>query len=272
MLFNVVSTRPNASSTSRKRLVGFASIVATASVAAALLASPAEASTGGKPAKIRDPKVNVSAAPNYLSFCALDGANSSRCLTRALQAINNAHAAEGLKKMILPNNFRKLTMGQQTFIVTNLERVVRGLRPIVGLTARLNKNAHHAAVTQSDPTLVMALLNLLGIREYASIWAGDFGPLASDFDWMYNDGYDPAGSVNLDCRKPSASGCWGHRHAILGRFSGLPHLFAGVGSVNAGGSIAEVIVGSITRVPALTYTWKEALTHGANGHKVTAAA
>ena len=282
-----VSTSSHSSRAGRTRLFGVASLATAAALAATLSATPAsaqtaafhvvkssasKASSSGKPANLRDPKRNVAAAPNYINFCALDGPNSPECLSRALKAINNAHAAEGLKKMILPNNFEQLTMGEQTFVVTNLERVVRGLRPFVGLTARLNKNAHQAAVEHTDPLLVRALLLLLGVREYASIWAGDFGPLASDFDWMYNDGYDPAGSVNLDCRKPGASGCWGHRHAILGVFRGLPHLLAGVGSVSAGGSIAEVLVGATSHVPALTFTWKQALAHGANGHKVTAGA
>jgi hypothetical protein len=283
---NVSSPCPKSLRTKGIRLVGSAAVAATASLAV-VTATPAtagasqshtiravavKASNHGKPAKLRDPQTNVVAAPDYLNFCAFDGPKSSSCLKRALKAINNAHAAEGIRKMILPNNFNQLTISQQTFVITNLERVTRGLRPVVGMTASLNRNAHRAAATKTDPTLIGALLRLLGVREYASIWAGDFGPLASDFDWMYNDGYDPNGSVNLDCRRPRASGCWGHRHAILNPFRGLPHLIAGVGSTNRGGSIAEVLVGALSRVPALTFTWKQALAHGANGHKVTAAA
>jgi hypothetical protein len=120
--------------------------------------------------------------------------------------------------------------------------------------------------------LIGALLSLLGIREYASIWAGDFGPLASDYDWMYNDGYAGSGSINIDCRTPGESGCWGHRNAILGLFSGLSHLIAGAGSSSAtGSSLAEVLAGTSTRAPSYTYTWTDALAHGANGHKTAVA-
>jgi hypothetical protein len=112
---------------------------------------------------------------------------------------------------------------------------------------------------------------LLGIREYASIWAGDFGPLASDYDWMYNDGYSASGSINLDCQSPGSSGCWGHRHCILEKFSGLPTLIAGVGTTDAAGSsIAEIFVGSTHRSFNYVYTWARALAHGADGHPVAA--
>jgi hypothetical protein len=228
-------------------------------------------STAGKTAKLRDPHANITASPNYLDLCAIRGPRNQSCIKQALKAINHAHALEGIRKMVLPNDFNSLTLSQQTFVITDLERVVRGLRPFLGMTAQLNKNAHHAAVERDDPTLIGAILSLLGIREYASVWAGDFGPLASDYDWMYNDGYAGKDSINLDCRKPGASGCWGHRHAILGLFTGLPHLLAGAGAAGpAGGSLAEVLVGAIGHLPSLTYTWKDALAHGANGHKVAA--
>jgi hypothetical protein len=223
-------------------------------------------------AKLRDPRRNVSAAPSYIDFCAVHGPNSKSCIKRALTAINNARAAEGVRPMVLPKNFVHMTIPRQTFVVSNLERVDRGLRPVAGLTSKLNANARHAAVGRTDPTLIGALLNLLGVREYGSIWAGDFGPLASDFDWMYNDGYSAAGSVNLDCRTPSSRGCWGHRHVILGTYSGMRTLISGVGTTDrAGSSLAQIIVGSVRKSFHLAYTWKQALAHGAAGHRITAA-
>ncbi|HVS68249.1 MAG TPA: hypothetical protein VHE56_06830 [Mycobacteriales bacterium] len=220
---------------------------------------------------LRDPRRNVSASPDYLDFCATKGSNNKTCLSRALSAINNARAAEGIGPMILPTNYVHMSIPRQTFVVTNLERVDRGLRPFKGLTAKLNGNAHHAAATNSDPTLIGAVMALLGIRTYGSIWAGDFGPLASDYDWMYNDGYSSNGSVNLDCRTPSSSGCWGHRHVILGTYSSMRSLAAGVGtSKPVGSSIAEIFVGSTHAAFNYVYTWKQALAYGAAGHKVTA--
>ncbi|HVT22146.1 MAG TPA: hypothetical protein VHE57_12250 [Mycobacteriales bacterium] len=223
-------------------------------------------------AKLRDPRRNVDASPYYLDACAVHGPNAKSCLQRALSAINNARAAEGVRPMVLPKNYKKLSIARQTFVVTNLERVDRGLRPIKGLTKKLNASAHHAAKVRADPTLIGAVMALLGVRQYGSIWAGDYGPLASDFDWMYNDGYSPEGSVNLDCRTPSSRGCWGHRHVILDAYSGLRTLAGGVGAVGSlGGSIAQIFVGSVKRSFDYVYTWKQARAHGAGGHKVTAA-
>jgi hypothetical protein len=258
-------------------LLALTAFVATSeSTPAVALARPqvkaaATSGTHHSAAKLRDPRRNVTAAPYYLDFCATHGPNSKSCLNRALMAINNARAAEGVRRMVLPSNFVHLSIPRQTFVVTNLERVDRGLRPIKGLTAKLNANARHAAVGRTDPTLIGALMALLGVREYGSIWAGDFGPLASDFDWMYNDGYSQAGSVNLDCRTPSSRGCWGHRHVILGTYSGLPTLVGGVGTTDrVGSSLAQIFVGSVKSSFRLVYRWKQALAHGAAGHRITA--
>ncbi|HVV76376.1 MAG TPA: hypothetical protein VHC43_10100 [Mycobacteriales bacterium] len=223
-------------------------------------------------AKLRDPRRNVAPSPDYLDNCAANGSNNRTCLRQALAAINAARADEGIRPMVLPINYAHMSIVRQTFVVTNLERIARGLRPIKGLTSRLNANARHAANSQEDPSLVGSVMSLLGVRSYGSVWAGDFGPLSSDYDWMYNDGYSAAGSVNLDCRTPSSSGCWGHRHVILGQYSGLRTLIAGVGSSDAAGSsLAEIVVGSVHSSFHYVYTWKQALSYGAAGHKVTAA-
>jgi hypothetical protein len=243
---------------------------ATASAYAAPAVRAAGSHVGGT-ANLRLPHANLAASPDFHTQCATDGTRNDACMTEALAAINRAHAAEGVRKMILPSNYKQLSLAQQTFVVTNLERVDRGMRPIVGLTARLNQSARHAALVRDDPTLIGSILNLLGVREYSSIWAGDFGPLASDYDWMYNDGYSANGSINMDCKQPGDSGCWGHRKAILGRFTGMPTLIAGsaTGS-HTGFSLAEIIVGATVGVPALTFSWQDALAYGANGHKVAA--
>ncbi|HEX3899359.1 MAG TPA: hypothetical protein VHW74_09305 [Mycobacteriales bacterium] len=254
-------------------------LTATTTIASAIPTAAATASsasptvqvashTNSTPAKLRDPRANRVASPDFHTLCASDGPQNDACITQALSAINKAHTAEGVRRMILPTDYKDLTIPEQTFVVTNLERVDRGMRPFLGLTSKLNASARQAAVERDDPTLLGAILNLLGIREYASIWAGDFGPLASDYDWMYDDGYSADGSINIDCRHPDASGCWGHRHAILGLFTGLRTLVAGGGSAGqAGGSIAEVLVGSLLNAPSLTYSWSQALAYGANGHR-----
>jgi hypothetical protein len=168
--------------------------------------------------------------------------------------------------LALPRNYAKLTVAEQTFVLTDLERVARGLKPFIGLTRPLNLVSHSAALSRLDPEPVLSLLRKLGIFEYGSNWAGDFGPLASDYDWMYNDGYSPTG-INLACLSPQSDGCWGHRDNILGAYGHLPTLLAGAGTgAPAGASIAVILSGSRRNPPRFTYTWREAKRAGAGAH------
>lgn len=240
---------------------------ATHSVRTSLGQSVAGVAAAGIQARLH----NIAPSPNYFSVCAY-GTNSAACTRQVIKAIENARSHEHMKKraVILPNNYRKLSVPEQTFVITDLERVDRGLRPYTGLTATLNTAAHVAAIAQVDPTLVTSVLNALHIEALGSIWAGDLGPLASDYDWMYNDGYAKGGSINIACLRPGASGCWGHRHNILYPNRGLSTLSAGAGTAKPpGASIAEVLVGGNARAPRYSYTWREALAHGANGHRIT---
>lgn len=168
--------------------------------------------------------------------------------------------------MVLPRNYRSLTVGEQTFVIIDLERVARGLKPFAGLTGPFNTASHTAAVTRVDPNPAISTLRALGVSEYGSNWAGDFGPLASDYDWMYNDGYG-SGGINMACLSPQAAGCWGHRDNIVGTYRHLPTLLAGAGTGRpAGRSIATVMSGGGGSPPKLTYTWRQAKRHGAGAH------
>jgi hypothetical protein len=168
--------------------------------------------------------------------------------------------------LVLPRNFKSLTVGEQTFVITDLERVARGLKPFAGLSRPLNAASRTAALARLDPQPVLSLLRALGNAEFGSNWAGDFGPLASDYDWMYNDGYATTG-INLDCLTPRSSGCWGHRDNIIGAYQHLPTLLAGAGNgLPSGMSIAMVMTGGRGPAPKLTYTWRKARHHGARAH------
>lgn len=218
----------------------------------------------------RNPRHNLAPKPNYLPVCSERGYKNGRCMKQELAAIRNARKHEHVKRprLILPRNFSHLSAPQQVFVVTDLERVSRGLRPFRGLTQQLSNVAHASAVSNTDPMLATTAMRTLHIYEYGSIWASDYGPLAADYDWMYNDGYSSAG-VNLACPAPGSQGCWGHRENILGGYSHLPLLIAGAGtSTPAGQSMTEVLAGSNGQTPKFTYTWKNALAHGANGHHV----
>jgi len=166
--------------------------------------------------------------------------------------------------MILPDNFTKLTFAEQTFVVSNLERVGRGLRPFVGITSKLNATARSAAQNRVDPAPASAKIGQFAVMTFGSNWTANFGPLAADYGWMYDDGY---GSYNIDCSSPLASGCWAHRDVILSTYSNRPLLISGAGSQKQNGlvSIAQMFVGGEGPAPAFTYTWAQALRHGADG-------
>jgi hypothetical protein len=219
---------------------------------------------------------NIAARPNYFELCALRGRNDPQCIAEELAAIRHArkHDHRVTKRaMILPINYTQLSVAQQTFVVMNLERVDRGIRPIQGLVPRLNLVSRLAAALQTDPVVNNLVGHLLGIGAWRSVWASDLGPLASDYDWMYNDGYSASGSINIACQRPSSVGCWGHRHNILARFKGLSHVVAGVGTAQPiGRSIAALTAGIRGASPHYSYTWQDALDHGANGHRVVTAA
>jgi hypothetical protein len=216
-----------------RRWAGLA--MAAAAVAVGL---PVQAASA---AAISNPAQNVAPSPSYWTLCVQQGAASQQCTDTIVQAINSARSFEGVGPMTLPSGFDSLTTAQQTFVVSNLERVDRGLPPVVGMVDSLNSLAESAAHDDADPMLSGGSIGALQVNGWSSIWAGDLNALAADYDWMYNDGWSPQGSYNLDCQSASASGCWGHRNAILRSGS---HLVTGVGSEQQSRwmSIAQIFV------------------------------
>jgi hypothetical protein len=211
----------------------------------------------------RHPKHNIAAKPSYTAACAHYRSDSTDCMTKAVAAIDRARAMEHVRPMILPDNFTKLSYAEQTFVVSDLERVDRGLAPFRGITAKLNQTAKQAATAQVDPAPAYSSVDQFVVLDYQSNWTSNFGPLAADYGWMYDDGY---GSYNVDCASPSAPGCWAHREVILTTY-GKPGLISGVGSDKQGGlvSIAQLFVAGKGRKPTFTYTWRQAVRHGAGG-------
>ena len=78
---------------------------------------------------------NVPASPDYLDSGSLDD---------AIAAINNARALEHVHPLHLPQNFAQLDAVQQQFVLVNLERTDRGLRPL-----RLDSNLSQIASNYS---------------------------------------------------------------------------------------------------------------------------
>ena len=223
------------------------------------------------------PRTNLAPNPNYNQLCGEVGLSTAACAQAALSALDSARSHENLGPLVLPRDWLSLTPAEQIFVVTNLERVARGETPITGLTAALNAVAETGAVNRSDPTMPVST------APFVSIWAEDTGPLASDYGWMYQDGYGgPGNTQNLDCTTASAAGCWGHRDNILAEWTrkllaghpGSWYLAAGAAqSIIPGGlgTAREVsdamIVTAVTTPPDYVYTWAEAIAEGAGGSR-----
>jgi hypothetical protein len=184
---------------------------ARAAIGTDTLAPLASAPLGVSATGIPDPAHTEPADPDYEQSCADHGLDDSAgCLSAILAAVNHARAAEGVKPMVLPPGFAKMSPAVQMFVTTNLERVDRGLPPFVGLTTAMDANSAKGAATANDPPNPP---NTLGDDTEWS--GGSVNGLDADYGWMYDDG---RGSGNVDCPRTGGSGCWGHRHGILDNF------------------------------------------------------
>ncbi len=236
----------------------------------AALASPSMAAMGFS--NVRDPRTNVPAIPAYTNECWVHGSATATCRAQALAAVNRARALEHVRPMVLPRGFWTLSGTKQIFIVTDLERVARGLPPFIGLTSQLDSWALSASRRNQDPSVASwQLANGVAAHNDGSIWAADYNILDADYGWMYDDGWAGAGNFtrNLACPTPNAYGCWGHREIILGRYTGGSLLLAGTGSVpnnyaHIFRSDSELFVAATGKVPPLAYTWKQAVAAGAH--------
>ena len=233
-----------------------AAVAPVAAVAAPYPHATRATTTGTAPS---DPATNVPPTPDYWPACAASGANSQTCINAVVTAINHARSLEGVGPMVLPSGFASMSTAQQTFVVSNLERVDRGLQPADGMVGTLNSLSTTAAGKDADP--ILPNWNPIGSfspNRWGSNWAGDLNALAADYDWMYDDGWGPTGSYNLDCTSATDTGCWGHRHNIVGLYGG-ERLITGVGSVvqSQWTSIAQIFVAGTGSDPAFTTSWSQ---------------
>ncbi|MGC8498568.1 MAG: hypothetical protein ACP5OV_03590 [Acidimicrobiales bacterium] len=223
------------------------------------------AATGVRP---QGPPVILMPAHNY-SFdslaglaarsCYTAGWTSTACIGVELRVINHIHRLEGVAPMALPTNWAHLSVPEQLFVVTDLERVDRGLPPYLGLNGALSAVAQVGAVRDADP---MPPPRLVGYG-FGSTWAGGAdNALMADFEWMYNDGWggSRATTSNFDCTSAHSAGCWGHRDVLLG-WSPTEHLGTGLdcatcvmGTGYAPGSQTTLIVEPQAAMP-LYFTW-----------------
>ena len=228
--------------------------------------SPTSGTAPANTNPLSDPLANLSST--FMSTCWQAGYASPSCGQAEVANIDSALASEGLGPLVWPTALYSLPLGQQEFIVTNEERLERGLLPITGMAATADANALAAAQAAQDPQGQL----LPGAIASFGNWAEDFGPLGSDFNWMYNDG---PGSFNIDCPTSGSPGCWVHRNDILANTSVAP-LAAPTGYAWVAGAACVTDTSTTflsncdleyVLLPASTlsydFTWSEALALGA---------
>ena len=173
--------------------------------------------------------------------------------------VDLCRAREGVGPITLPSNWSALTVPQQLLVVINLERVNRGLPPIIGLSASLDTLAQQGANDNHDPGFPAGYHDPAGTTgayyDGGGVWwFNSDTAVAADASWMYGDGY---GGSNLDCMSPTASACWGHRDILLSNGSSET-LVGGAGYVASPNSFAfEELYGYETS--DLVFTWASEL-------------
>jgi hypothetical protein len=219
----------------------------------------------------QDPSKSLAPSPNFL----YDGSckestldDSGTCNTDVVEAIDNARSSlETMPSLSLNlSAFENMTVPEQIFVITNLERTDRGLAPLAGMTTQLDDVAQTGAAANTDPHLSSSTLTGgATVTSWGSIWAGGTAnPLGSDYYFMYDDGTN---SPNGDCQTGSESACWGHRDVMLGTFTSggcsQPEQYMGTGDTSSGSSygpaFAGIVVGACGATPTdVVFTWAQA--------------
>lgn len=239
------------------------------------LAASVMVGMSGAAASLSDPPANIAPNPHYPSMCA-NGAgvidNTQTCINALVQAIDNARSQEGVGALVLPTHFASLPGDQQLLVITDRERVDRGLPPFTGLVDELNGPSFTAAHNDTDPSLGGGGPSYAGNswHDTATFADGQVNALGADYQWMYNDGWggSAGNTVNRDCTGPGSTsptdlrGCWSHRHAILFPFPEANlSMGAGEDPSSADGRQAWTLLmaGTGGQPSAYTYTWAQAL-------------
>ena len=246
------------------------------------------------PQSIANPSANIAPSPNFLapgacSFasgvwscanpCVVGTAtalswpgytNGVDCTNYVLAAINHARAIEGVRPMVLPNNWFSLSVPEQLFVIADLERTARGLPPYLGINAALSANAQHAAATNSDPSIAAGFPianDAQGSPGFGGAWSGGYAVLAADYIWMYDDtwGGSAAKTSNIACTSANAAGCWAHRDELLGSDPGYNagvglgctncEMGTGFAMVNGKASYVDLVEIPKGSLPPMSFTW-----------------
>lgn len=205
------------------------------------------------------------------------------CNDILLAAINTAQSSEHLRGFTLPSNFLSLDPAQQLFVWVNLERISRGVPPLVGLSPYLSAAATSALDKGEAPPFEktygpvgvgvklteVAPGRYSGTYEWSSFEGGGSSmPMSGGlvFALMYEDGwggpsFGPFGqTMNYECKSPKAPGCWVDRDNLLGLSTGTSCADCVAGAAWAGSSLRSYSLLLIrpTKFPTpLSFTWDE---------------
>lgn len=241
-----------------------------------------------------NPPANIAPAPNFLDSGECTGAagaykcanpcvtsqltwpsftNDVACTDYILRAVNAAIARESAGPMVLPTNWYTLSVPEQLFVLADLERVLRGYPPYLGLNGDLNAEAQSAAENNTDPGLAPGFnagADAAGDYGTGGAWAEGFNALEADYFWMYDDGWggSAAATSNFDCTSAGAAACWAHRDELLGSDPGFnPGVGLDCTTCEMGTGYAALSQGSFVDLielpagapPAMTFTWADEL-------------
>jgi hypothetical protein len=237
--------------------IALVSLCCAAVIPAAGAAQPSVSQAlASKPNPRAHPTSNTQPSAAFIAACRSMGQSTHDndvCDRAALKDFAKVRHREGLRAVVLPRHFDEMSARVQLLTISNLERVDRGLRPILGLTAELNTLAKDGANHHTDPSFPSPFTGTAGSANWASVGNS---VLLDDFYWMYDDGY---GSFNGDCQTKHAAGCWGHRDSILLRM-GTGRVMGAAATFGPGGaSMTEEFIGGYQRLqhdPVLAPTWK----------------
>ena len=271
-------------------MTGSRAVVAVLVAACAMAAGAAQASASSS-GPLANPKVNralpalahstgnctygAGRSLKCQSPCFPDGNlrynSSENCTGLLLGAVNQAQAAEHLSAFALPSDYFQLGAPEQLFVLVNLERISHGVPPLVGLSPYLDAPAMTAASQAEDPSFQTSygpvrvwLPPAGGMYAFGGAWAGDsVNAVAALFDWIYDDGWGGSKATwNFDCTSPTASGCWGHRDALLGQWAGTgcTNCIAGAGYASPAAhnwqeSYSFLLVRPVEFPTPLDFTW-----------------
>jgi hypothetical protein len=217
--------------------------------AASIAGSAAAGAAGLLPPS--DPGSNLP-SPSCSSYTSSNYVDTQQCVAVYLAAIDAARQAEGVGPMNLPTNWYSLNPAEQTFVVTNLERVDRGLPPAEGLVASLDNDAQAGALGNRDPVYGGGVGSVSATE---SIWSwdenGQANPLVADFFWMYADGpswVHRNDILNARCTNSNGSSC------VAGAASASTN-FGGCTGSCTGLSLAELFVTVTGAPPPLAFAW-----------------